>query len=271
MFESIKNLYESLKKPPLKQVFFRSLPLNRKLLLWYANQLIREDSAVETVEQLNELNSLRQSGHALTFISNHLTYADSHIIETMMIRSGFKNMADHIVHIAGQKTYELSRYFLTRSLNTIRVYQPKANIDRMIKKKMNARALKWAARLKRKGYSLLLFPEGTRTRMEKRFNLKSGNPRSTIYFRNSLVVPLALMGPEELMPVGRTLPHSGTIRLRIGKIVKHSDLEQEFRDKNRNLSEKEFQQSLMSYYMKQLNDLLAPEYQYKEPDQVPGI
>ena len=130
-----------------------------------------------------------------------------------------REMAYHLVHIAGQKTYEFSRRFLTRSLNTIRVYQPKANVEGMIKKKMNSRALKWASRLKRKGYSLLVFPEGTRTRMEKRFNLKSGNPRTTIYFRNSLVVPLALMGPENLMPVGRTLPHPGNIRLRVGKSI----------------------------------------------------
>ena len=271
MVESIKNLFESIKQPDLKQVFFRSLPLNRKLLLWYANRLISKESTIETVEHLKELNALRKSGHALTFISNHLTYADSHIIETMLIRSGFKDMADHLVHIAGQKTYELSRRFLTRSLNTIRVYQPKANIDSMLKKKMNSRALKWAARLKRKGYSLLVFPEGTRTRMAKRFNMKGANPRSTMYFRNSLVVPLALMGPEELMPVGRTLPHPGRIRLRVGNPVNHTDLEHEFREKKQHHSEKELQQALMSHYMNQINELLDQDYKYKEPDQVPGI
>ena len=271
MFESISNLFESLKNPSLKQVFFRSLPLNRKLLLWYANRLITKDSTVETIEQLKELDTLRKSGHALTFISNHLTYADSHIIEILLIRSGFKKMADHLVHIAGQKTYELSRRFLTRSLNTVRVYQPKANVEGMIKKKMNSRALKWAARLKRKGYSLLVFPEGTRTRIGKRFNLKGGNPRTTIYFRDSLVVAIALMGPEELLPVGRTLPHSGKIRLRIGKLTNHSELEKEFRGKNKHHSEKELQQTLLSHYMHEINDLLAPEYKYKEPDQVPGI
>jgi 1-acyl-sn-glycerol-3-phosphate acyltransferase len=271
MVESVKNLYESLRKPRLKQVFFRSLPLNRKLLLWYANKLIEKDSTVETIERVRELDSLRRSGKSLTFISNHLTYADSHIIETMFIRSRFKEMADYLVHIAGQKTYELSRYFLTRSLNTIRVYQPKANIDSMMKKKMNSRALKWAARLKRKGYSLLVFPEGTRTRMAKRFNLKSGNPRSTIYFRSSLVVPLALMGPEQLMPVGGTLPRPGKIRLRIGNPINHSEFESEFREKHKDASEKELQQGLMANYMDQINELLDEDYRYKQPGQVPGI
>ncbi|HSE40157.1 MAG TPA: lysophospholipid acyltransferase family protein [Acidobacteriota bacterium] len=271
MFESLSNIFESLRKPHLKQVFFRSLPLNRKLLLWYADKLISKDSTIDSIEQLREIDSMRKSGQAFTFISNHLTYADSHIIETLFIRNGFKDLADHLVHVAGQKTFEFSRRFLTRSLNTIRVYQPKADIEGMLKKKMNSRALKWAERMKRKGYSLLVFPEGTRTRMVKRFNLKSGNPRTTIYFRKSLVVPLALMGAENLMPVGRSLPRPGSIRLKIGNPINHIQLEEEFRKKKEYQSEKEFQQALLRDYMNQINDLLAPEYRYKEPDQVPGI
>ena len=135
---------------------------------------------------------------------------------------------------------------------------------------MNSRALKWAARQKRKGYSLLVFPEGTRTRMAKRFNLKGANPRTTIYFRNSLVVPLGLMGSEEIMPVGRVLPRPATINLRVGKPINHAELERELRQKNPQQSEKELQQTLMLHYMNQINNLLKPEYTYKEPAQVPG-
>ncbi|HEY7162852.1 MAG TPA: lysophospholipid acyltransferase family protein [Acidobacteriota bacterium] len=270
MITVVKNIYESLRKPQLKEVYFRSLPLNRNLLFWYANRIVKNDSTIDSIDQLTEIDRLRCSGQPLTFISNHLTYADSHVIEIMFIRAGFKDMADHIIHIAGQKTFDLSRRFLTRSLNTIRVYQPKAKIDRTIKKKMNSRALRWAARQKRKGYSLLVFPEGTRSRMQKRFNLKGGNPRTTIYFRNSLVVPLALMGSEEMMPVGRVLPEAATIHLRIGKPIIHSDLEKELRLTNGEQSEKELQQTALQYYMNQINNLLRPEYRFDEAAQVPG-
>lgn len=263
MFRIFQNLYESLRKPHLKQVYFRSLPFNRKLLLWYANRLVKNESTIDSLDQLNEIDQLRRSGQPLTFVCNHLTYADSHIIEMMFIRFGFKNMADHIVHIAGQKTFEISRRFLTRSLNTIRVYQPKANIDRMIKKKMNSRALRWAGHLKRKGYSLQVFPEGTRTRMVKRFNLKGANPRTTIYFRHSMVVSLGLMGSEEIMPVGKILQRPATIYLRVGKAINHTELEHEFRQKNPQQSEKDLQQSLMLHYMNQINNLLKPEYTYE--------
>ena len=270
MAKIIQNIYESLSKPPLKQVYFQSLPLNRNLLLWYANRIVKKDSAIDSIARLKEIDELRRSGQPLTFISNHLTYADSHVIEMMFIRFGFEELANHIIHIAGQKTFEIWRYSLTRSLNTIRVYQPKAGIDRMLKKKMNSRALRWAARQKRKGYSLLVFPEGTRTRMEKRFNLKGGNPRTTIYFRHSLVVPLALMGSEEMMPVGKVLPRAATITLSIGKPINHPDLEQELRQKNPEQSEKELQQTALLYYMNQINNLLKPEYAYRETAQVPG-
>jgi 1-acyl-sn-glycerol-3-phosphate acyltransferase len=270
MAKIIQNIYESLSKPPLKQVYFQSLPLNRNLLLWYANRIVKQDSTIDSISKLKEIDELRRSGQPLTFISNHLTYADSHVIEIMFIRFGFEGLANHMIHIAGQKTFEIWRYSLTRSLNTIRVYQPKASIDRMLKKKMNSRALRWAARQKRKGYSLLVFPEGTRTRMEKRFNLKSGNPRTTIYFRNSFVVPLALMGSEEMMPVGKILPRAATVNLRIGKPINHPDLEQELRQKNPEQSEKDLQQTALLYYMNQINNLLNPEYAYQETAQVPG-
>lgn len=263
MAKIIQNIYESLRKPNLKEVYFPSLSFNRNLLFWYANRIVKKDSTIDSISQLNEINELRRSGQPLTFICNHLTYADSHVIAMMFIRSGFEDMANHIIHIAGQKTFEMSRRFLTRSLNTIRVYQPKANIDRMLKKKMNSRALRWAAHQKRKGYSLLVFPEGTRTRLAKRFNLKGGNPRTTIYFRNSIVVPLGLMGSEEIMPVGKILPRQATINLRIGKPIHHRTLEQEFRQKHPEQSEKELQQSTLFHYMNQINNLLKPEYAYQ--------
>src|ERR1700752_1915034 len=98
MAKIIQNIYESLRKPPLKQVYFRSLPLNRNLLLWYANRLVKKDSTIDSIAQLKEIDELRRSGQPLTFISNHLTYADSHVIEIMLIRFGFENMANHMIH-----------------------------------------------------------------------------------------------------------------------------------------------------------------------------
>ena len=270
MFSAFLNFFESFRTPPVKKVFFPSLPWNRKLVLRYAGHLVQEGSVVEPTGRLHTADELRKQGNSLTFICNHLTYADSHIIEALFLRLGFRDLADHIIHIAGQKTYEISRRFLTLSLNTVRVYQPKADIDKLLKRRMNARALKWAAHQKRRGYSLLVFPEGTRTRRHRRFSLHAANPKTTIYFRGSSVVPLALMGSEKIMPVGRLLPLPADVRLRVGEPLQHSAIEAKLREENRETSESDLRQKIMTYYMAQINSLLDPAYQFRG-DQAPGM
>lgn len=265
MFKSAKEFVESIRKPKVKEVFFPSLSLNRRIVLWYANKLVKGDSHIESIERLQEVDALRKSGSPLTFICNHLTYADSHIIETLIARFGFQDLADHLVHIAGQKTFQFARRPLTRSLNTVRVYQPKANIESMVKKKMNSRALRWAQRLKRKGYSLLVYPEGTRTRLMRHFNLYSANPKTTIYFRQSYVVPLALMGSEEIMPVGSVLQKPATVRLRVGEPIRHAEFEENVRRTEAGKTERETRQILMMRYMDKINLLLDPDYRYPGP------
>lgn len=226
----------------------------------YADKVVKKESRVETTERLREINALRKSGRAVTFICNHLSYADSHVIETLFIRGGFPDLAHHVLHIAGQKTYHIFRRFMTRSLNTVRVYQPGARLDQQFKRKMNSRALKWAAHLKRRGYCVLVFPEGTRTRRGVRFNLHRANPRTTIYFRHSWVVPMALMGSEKIMPVGRILQRPATVSLRIGTPVDYDAMESEFRTTNPDLSEKDVRSRLMLDFMNRINCLLDATY-----------
>lgn len=270
MFSLLTDTIRSLIPPALRKVFFPSLRSNRRLLLWYANRLVDQGSMLEFRERLESMDRLRRKGKSFTFICNHLTYADSHIIETMLIRNGFRGLADHLIHIAGQKTFEIWRYAMTRSLNTIRVYQPKARIDKMFSRKMNAKALRWAGHLKRRGYSLLVFPEGTRSRSERRFNLLNANPRTTIYFRESFVIPLALMGPENILPVGHVLPKRAAVRLRIGEPIDYVEREKDFKRANPDKTEKEMRQSLMLEFMEDINQLLDPEYQFVQPASQPS-
>lgn len=260
MLRIARDLFESIRTPQTKEVFFRSLRWNRRLVFWYALKLIEPDSRIEPLERLREVNELRKKGKPLTFICNHLTYADSHIIEALFIRFGFRDLARHIIHIAGQKTFEWTRRVFTRSMNTIRVYQPKARLDKEIKRKMNARALKWAAHQQRRGYCVLVFPEGTRTRSHKRFNRSAANPKTTIYFRNSFVVPLALMGSEKIMPVGRILQRPATVRLKIGEPIDHHQLEQSIKQDHPESSDHELRKRQIDFYMKEIEDLLDEDY-----------
>jgi 1-acyl-sn-glycerol-3-phosphate acyltransferase len=257
----LRDLFESIRKPGNREVFFRSLRTNRRIIFWYSKKLVLPDSRIESQERLTAINRLRKEGRPVTLICNHLTYADSHIIETLLMRSGYADLARHIIHIAGQKTFDFTRRMFTRSLNTIRVYQPKARIDKQVKRKMNSRALKWAAHLQRRGYIVLVFPEGTRTRRHKRFNPEAANPKSTIYFRHSHVVPLALMGAEKIMPVGQILQSAATVTLKVGEPIDHDQLEQTIRLSRPDINDHDLRRELMSQYMRKIQELLAPEYQ----------
>ena len=265
MLQGVADILLSLRSPHIREVYFRSLSLNRRLLLWYADRLVSKDSKVEPSERLREIDERRRKGESFTFICNHLSYADSHILETLMIRSGAIGTANRLIHIAGQKTFQLWRRPMTRSLNTVRVYQPKAKIDKTISRKMNARALKWSAHMKRRGYSLLVFPEGTRSRENRRFNMTSANPKVTIYFRNSNIVPLALMGSEKILPIHRMIPRSSPVYLKVGEPVPYASVENELRAINPDKTEREIRQVLMLRLMSKINDLLDPEYQYQVP------
>lgn len=64
------------------------------------------------------------------------------------------------------------------------------------------------------------------TQKGKHFNLYGANPKATIYCRDSLVVPLAIMGPEKILPLGSFLPHPATVRLRVGDPIEHSEVEE---------------------------------------------
>jgi 1-acyl-sn-glycerol-3-phosphate acyltransferase len=263
MLSAVKDFYESFRYPNAKQVFFPALRTNRKIVLSYANRLVKPESKIENIEHLEAAERLRKQKKGVTFICNHLTYADSHVIEAMLIRSGFSRLAGHLIHIAGQKTFQLLRRPFTRSLNTIRVYQAKANVDILLKKKMNSRALKWAAHQQRRGFALLVFPEGTRSRLNGRFNLPHANPKTTLYFRNSLIVPMGLMGAEKILPLGKLNTRPAKVLLRIGKPIEHAQVAKELRLQHPDGSERQIRQTLIQYYMGQINDLLVSEYQYQ--------
>jgi 1-acyl-sn-glycerol-3-phosphate acyltransferase len=111
---------------------------------------------------------------------------------------------------------------------------------------------------------VLVFPEGTRTRRQKRFNLHGANPKTTIYCRASHVVPLALMGVENILPLGSFLPSPATVRLRVGTPVDHNLLEADLRKENPAIGERELREKLMNHYMTLINGLLDPEYQYAD-------
>src|SRR6478736_5063470 len=78
------------------------------------------------------------------------------------------------------------------------------------------RSIDEAARRIKAGQSVVIFPEGTRTRDGRLGSFKKGGFHLAID-SGADIVPMAIQGSRELMPPGSPLIRSGQVRLQIGE------------------------------------------------------
>ncbi|MBN1425651.1 1-acyl-sn-glycerol-3-phosphate acyltransferase [Candidatus Fermentibacteria bacterium] len=192
---------------------FSSAEINRLLGGWFVGSFIRRDSRVEGLPHLQEAWNRHRAGSPLVIISNHASYADSHIIEQLLNRVGFGDLSRSLFSLAGQKTYRtLWRRFFTAGVNTIKVIQALADETPEVKRRQALESFKAFKRVVA-AHPVLLFPEGTRTRTGR---MGPPVPALANYLRGNLVLPMALQGTERMLGVGSRFPHLTTIVLRIG-------------------------------------------------------
>ena len=91
-------------------------------------------------------------------------------------------------------------------------------IDRRLKGNQSMKSLKKAGALIRRGRSVILFPEGTRSAEGEITPFKKG---AFILALEAMVkiVPVALVGTGQLLPRGSGIFHPGTLSLAIGKPI----------------------------------------------------
>jgi len=192
---------------------FHATRLNRALGGLFVGSFIRKDSPVEGLSHLVEAWDRHRAGSPLVIICNHASYADSHIIEQLLIRVGFRELTLRLHHLAGQKTYRtLWRRFFTFGLNTIKVIQGVADETPDVKRRQAIESFKAFKRIVAT-HPVVLFPEGTRTRTGR---MGPVVPTLANYLRGNLVLPMALQGTKQLLGVGAPFPRSTTVVLRIG-------------------------------------------------------
>ena len=92
------------------------------------------------------------------------------------------------------------------------------------------RSIDEAARRIRAGQSVVIFPEGTRTRDGRLGPFKKGGFRLAID-SGAAIVPIAIKGSRELMPRGAALIRSGTVTVDIGEPIPTAGLKTEDRNK----------------------------------------
>ena len=92
------------------------------------------------------------------------------------------------------------------------------------------RSIDEAARRIKAGQSVVIFPEGTRTRDGRLGSFKKGGFHLAID-SGADIVPMAIKGSRELMPPGSPLIRSGQVRLQIGEPISTAGLGPADRDR----------------------------------------
>ncbi len=179
--------------------------------------------AGSTLEGLEHLLAARAAGPTVV-VCNHRAYIDSNAIDTILYREAPSELADRFVSAAGPKVYEgLFRRLASNSLNTIPVPQTAslghaAKVPAIELARQALIAVAQSHEAMKKGQVLLLFPEGSRTRSGR---TQPFLPAVFRYFKlpNTRVVPAALTGTDQVMPVGTRGVHPGPCALRFGSAI----------------------------------------------------
>lgn len=155
---------------------------------------------VRRLTRVEGLANLPQHG-PFVLVSNHLSFADHFVYDTLLFavrgeQGAFLTKAESFVGVRG-------RWF--RAVGAIPV-------DRDAPAKSSLIA---ADRVLSAGRVLIVYPEGTRNPRPPILDFKDGGFRFAV--RTGVpVVPAALWGTQDVLPVGGRMPRSGQIRVAIG-------------------------------------------------------
>lgn len=138
------------------------------------------------------------------FMSNHLSHLDTAaFMAKLPFKIRFFAKKELLrVPVFGQALY-MSRHIIIDRKNTEKA-----------KQSINEAKI----RMKKYGFSVLVFPEGTRSKTGKMGEFKKGGFVLAIEM-GIPIVPIAVIGSHELLPPHSLLIRSGTIEVRVGKPI----------------------------------------------------
>ncbi len=193
-------------------------PLAQRIHHLLADKLLRPDSALLGTEHLAKIPNA-----PLTICANHLSYADANLIEILLQRSGNAPLANRLTAIAGPKVFtSRQRRFSSLCFGTIKVPQStEVSTEEAV---LSAREVARAARQSieaayerlKAGDALMLFAEGTRSRTYGMQTMLTGAARY-LDLPGTWVVPVGLVGTEDLFPVGQDSIRPARVVITIGR------------------------------------------------------
>ena len=182
-------------------------PLARRIHHLLADRFLTADSTAHGLEHLPGAG-VRVP---VIIVANHLSYADANVVEVLLQRGGAGALAERLTAVAGPKVFtSRQRRFSSLCFGTIKVPQSAdvASGEAVLHAREVARAARRAIDVAHvrlaAGDTLLLFPEGTRSRSAAMQPMLPAVARY-LEFPGAVVVPAGLTGSESLFPVDGAL------------------------------------------------------------------
>ena len=212
-------------------------PLITLFVRAYVNLQIKKHVKLE-VNGLENLNCDFERPYL--FVCNHLSNSDGLILNKVLKK-------ENIIFVAGKK---LEGNALTnlgfKMVRTISILPNSPDKD----------AIKKVIRAIKEGNSILVFPEGTRSRTAKMIEGKKG----ILLFAkltNTPIVPIGICGTEKFMPIeedmGKERFYDADISIKIGEVF-------HLPAKNDDETKGEWENNCLNYIMQRIAELLPKEY-----------
>ncbi|GAA0179421.1 lysophospholipid acyltransferase family protein [Clostridium sediminicola] len=209
--------------------------ISRKVILGYVDKYA--DITVQGEENLLEVKK------PAIYICNHLSNADGLVLHKVL------NKYDDITFVAGVK---LKGNSLTNlGLNIVKTTPVKPNTA-------DKEGIKKIINILKSGNSILIFPEGTRSRVGKMIEGKKGI-LLIAKLTKAPIIPIAMTGTEKLLPINKEGKmeqekfNYSKINMKIGKMFNLPKI-------NKEENKKDYEIKCLNTIMHSIADLLPEEY-----------
>ena len=185
--------------------FYARDALAEKIAEGYMVPLLEASSTISGVENLDRAVELADSGRRVMIVGNHLSYADTMSLRSMLSRRGRYDAVSRITAVAGPKVYaEPMRRLAVAGIHSIKVAQS-STLSTNEQEAMTPRELVRISKMCMKaaeesmdaGRFVLIYPEGTRSRTARLQSFVRGTNR-WLTLPDVVLMPIALWGSEGL-------------------------------------------------------------------------
>jgi 1-acyl-sn-glycerol-3-phosphate acyltransferase len=185
--------------------FYHRDALAEKVAEGYMIPLLEDSSTIAGLEFLDQAVALADSGRRVMIVGNHLSYADTMALRSLLSRRGRHDAVSRLTAVAGPKVYaEPMRRLAVAGIHSIKVAQS-STLSTNEQEPMSPRELVRISRSCMRqaeesmdvGRFVLIYPEGTRSR-DTRLQPFVRATNRWLTLPDVVLLPIALWGTEAL-------------------------------------------------------------------------